>query len=58
MELQLFKTLWGHSGSLAQAADEAIKSGFIGLEGNADLTRARRDELLAVLQLQYLDYIQ
>ena len=58
MELQLFKTLWGHSGSLAQAAEEAIKSGFIGLEGNADLPRARRDELLAVLQLQRLDYIQ
>jgi sugar phosphate isomerase/epimerase len=58
VELQLFKTLWGHSGPLTLAADEAIASGFIGLEGNADLPRARRDELLGVLQLRQLDYIQ
>jgi sugar phosphate isomerase/epimerase len=58
VELQLFKTLWGHTGTLTQAADEAISSGFIGLEGNADLPRERRDELLGVLQLRRLDYIQ
>ena len=58
MELQMFKTLWGHSGPLSQAADEAVEAGFIGLEGNADLPRARRDELLGVLQLRQLEYIQ
>lgn len=58
MELQLFKTLWGHTGSLAQAADQAIKAGFVGLEGNADVPRSRRDELMGVLQLSGLDYIQ
>lgn len=58
MELQLFKTLWGHAGSLAVAAEQAVEAGFFGLEGNADLPHARRDELLAVLQLNRLDYIQ
>ncbi len=56
MELQLFKTLWGHGGTLAVAADQAVSAGFIGLEGNAD--RQPRDELRSALQSHGLSYIQ
>ena len=40
MQLQLFKTLWGHSGSLLEAADQAVAAGFAGLEGNADVSQS------------------
>ena len=58
MELQLYKTLWGHEGSLAAAASQAAAAGFVGLEGNADVPQARRDELAAALQTRGLRYIQ
>lgn len=58
MELQLYKTLWGHEGSLAAAASQAATAGFIGLEGNADVPQARRDELATALQTRGLQYIQ
>ena len=58
MELRLFKTLWGHTGSLASAADQAVEAGFAGLEGGADGTQAYRDELRAALQTRQLEYIQ
>lgn len=58
MELQLYKTLWGHEGSLAAAASQATAAGFVGLEGNADVPQARRDELRDVLQTRGLRYIQ
>lgn len=58
MELQLYKTLWGHEGSLAAAASQAAAAGFAGLEGNADVPQARRDELAAALQTRGLRYIQ
>ena len=58
MELQLFKTLWGHSGSLNKAAYQAVDAGFVGLEGNADMPQTRRDELQSVLQTWGLRYIQ
>lgn len=56
MELQLYKTLWGHEGSLAAAASQAAAAGFVGLEGNAD--SLPRDELAAALQTRDLRYIQ
>lgn len=56
MQLQLFKTLWGHSGALADAAEQAVAAGFIGLEGNAD--RLPHDELHLALQSRGLRYIQ
>jgi len=56
MELQLFKTLWGHQGALTEAASQALDAGFVGLEGNAD--NLPRDELYAVLQAYGLAYIQ
>ena len=58
MELKLFKTLWGHTGSLASAADQAVEAGFAGLEGGADGIQAYRDELRSVLQSRRLEYIQ
>lgn len=56
MELQMYKTLWGHQGTLAAAADQALASGCIGLEGNAD--RLPRAELRKALQSRGLSYIQ
>ena len=58
MELQLFKTLWGHGGSLNKAAYQAVDAGFVGLEGNADMPQTRRDELQSILQTWGLRYIQ
>ena len=58
MELQLFKTLWGHGGSLNKAAYQAVDAGFVGLEGNADMPQARRDEMQSILQTWGLRYIQ
>lgn len=58
MELKLFKTLWGHTGPLALAADQAVAAGFVGLEGNADVSTQRRDELLQALHTRQLEYIQ
>jgi sugar phosphate isomerase/epimerase len=58
MELQIFKTLWGHEGALNVAAAQAVAAGFAGLEGNADVPRTRRDELLAALRTCDLLYIQ
>jgi hypothetical protein len=58
MELQLFKTLWGHDGPIASAADQAVAAGFVGLEGNADISPPYRDELRNVLQRRGLQYIQ
>lgn len=56
MQLQLFKTLWGHTGTLADAADQAVAAGCIGLEGNAD--SLPHDELHLALQSRGLRYIQ
>jgi hypothetical protein len=58
VELQLFKTLWGHQGAFSNAAAQARVAGFVGLEGNADISSERREELLAALQSQQLAYIQ
>jgi len=56
MELQLFKTLWGHQGALDDAATQTLDAGFVGLEGNAD--NLPQDELRAALQSRSLAYIQ
>ncbi len=58
MELKLFKTLWGHSGSLELAADQAVDAGFSGLEGSVCGSHPRREELLRALQTRGLEYIQ
>lgn len=56
MELQLFKTLWGHQGALNEAASQALDAGFAGLEGNADMLP--REELRTALHTHDLAYIQ
>lgn len=58
MELQLFKTLWGHEGALEVAAKQAVAAGFVGLEGNLEESQARRNELLKTLLSHELHYIQ
>jgi len=44
MRLKLFKTLWGHNGTLNSAISEALQAGFDGLEGPApeNLTEAQQ----------------
>jgi sugar phosphate isomerase/epimerase len=39
MKLELFKTLWGHTGNLQSAIREALYAGFQGLEGPAPADR-------------------
>jgi len=56
MELQLFKTLWGHQGALDDAAKQALDVGFVGLEGNTDMLPL--EELRDVLQSRELAFIQ
>ena len=58
MELQLFKTLWGHAGSYEAAAKQALEAGFVGLEGNADLPPERIESLCHALQRHGLQFIQ
>ncbi|MEW6563666.1 MAG: TIM barrel protein [Pseudomonadota bacterium] len=58
MELQLFKTLWGHAGSYEAAAKQALEAGFVGLEGNADrLPHAELDEALQTHGLAWIQEI-
>lgn len=57
MDLKLFKTLWGHSGSFADAADEILGAGFHGFEGPLPSDPARRKELLDVIRNRNLLYI-
>ena len=58
MELQLYKTLWGRTGSIAEAADQAVAAGFCGLEASADLNQEETAQLHAALQTRQLAYIQ
>ncbi len=57
MNLKLFKTLWGHSGSYAAAADATIQAGFHGFEGPVPVDVERKAELLDTLKSRNLDFI-
>lgn len=57
MNLKLFKTLWGHRGPYAPAADLVVEAGFHGLEGPIPSTLEQRLEFLAALTSRNLDYI-
>ncbi|TJY58376.1 sugar phosphate isomerase/epimerase [Sinimarinibacterium sp. CAU 1509] len=57
MELKLFKTLWGHDGSLAAAAGQAHAAGFGGLEGQTPQSPAQLAELSAALNDHGLQFI-
>jgi sugar phosphate isomerase/epimerase len=54
----LFKTLWGHAGSLVHATGQAVANGFDGLEGSADRTPVELEAFALALQEHRLAYIQ
>jgi sugar phosphate isomerase/epimerase len=58
MQLQLFRSLWGHAGTIEAAAEQAALSGYAGLEGSADKPHAYLDSLAAALQENRLQFIQ
>ena len=57
MELQLFKTLWGHEGSLEEAAALCCESGFRGIEGPVPSDPVEREAFVAILASAGLDLI-
>ncbi len=58
MNLQLSKTLWGHTGSVTQAAQLAVAAGFEGIEAPAPADVASVEQLAEVLQAHGLFWIQ
>lgn len=57
MELQLFKTLWGHDGPIAAASGLCLESGFRGIEGPVPADAAERESFIATLAGAGLDLI-
>jgi sugar phosphate isomerase/epimerase len=57
MELRLFKTLWGHNGSLAEAIAACRSNHLDGLEGRAPTTAVERREFRTRMADSGLDYI-
>jgi hypothetical protein len=49
MRLQLFKTLWGHSGTIEEAVALCREAGFDGIEGPVPLDPAERRAFVATL---------
>jgi len=57
MQLKVFKTLWGHDGTPAEAARLAVDAGFAGIEAPAPEDPAGFDALGSALSDHELDYI-
>ena len=57
MQLKVFKTLWGHDGTPAEAARLAVDAGFAGIEAPAPEDPADFDALGSALSDHGLDYI-
>jgi sugar phosphate isomerase/epimerase len=57
VKLQLFKPLWGHTGTIAQAATQARLAGFDGIEGPIPADPAERIVFTETLQSHSLFYI-
>jgi len=57
MELRLFKTLWGHDGTLRSAIDQAIAAEFDGVEGAAPDHRSDSLQFKTMLDNAGLFYI-
>lgn len=57
MEIQMFKTLWGHTGGLDAAIVACKESEFDGIEGQAPATAVERHEFRGRLSDQRLNYI-
>jgi len=57
MQLKLFKTMWGTTGTTAQLIDQLIQAGMHGLEGPAPITASARKEMGELLTQNHLSYI-
>jgi sugar phosphate isomerase/epimerase len=57
MQLLTYKTLWGHSGDYASAAQQAVAAGFNGIEGPVPLEADRIAALHDALASHQLEYI-
>ena len=57
MELKLFKTLWGFTGSYQQAIEQTLAAGLHGIEGPMPDTAQQRAELKSLLKQNDLEYI-
>ena len=57
MKLKIFKTLWGHTGSLDDAIAACHKNGFNGIEGQPPASTRKRVEFQKKLAASGLDYI-
>ena len=57
MQLLLYKTLWGHSGTFEQACLQAVEEGFSGIEGPAPLDAVEQQHWRELLEHYQLDYI-
>ncbi|MBT8439112.1 MAG: sugar phosphate isomerase/epimerase [Gammaproteobacteria bacterium] len=57
LTLSLFKTLWGHQGTLGEAIDDAIRAGFQGIEGQAPTQQKDQDSFKQQLNDSGLKYI-
>jgi len=57
MKPRFFKTLWGHAGSISEAAAQAAHAGFDGLEGPFPVELEARTAFLEALAEHDLDFI-
>lgn len=57
MQLQIFKTLWGHAGSFEEAASQAMSADFNGIEGPIPQQASKQIELAEILEANGLLYI-
>jgi len=57
MQLSLFKTMWGATGSIAQSIEQLIAAAMHGLEGPAPNTVQARKEMSVLLSQNGLHYI-
>lgn len=57
MELKIFKTLWGHTGSFEAACASAIKAEFDGIEGPSPTAKGSRNDYRRKLADHGLEYI-
>lgn len=57
MELECYKTLWGHTGSFPQACEQALAARFSGVEGPAPGSLREREEWQQLLDSTGLHYI-
>ncbi|MGB0372390.1 MAG: sugar phosphate isomerase/epimerase family protein [Opitutales bacterium] len=57
MKLNLFKPLWGHTGSFSEACQQAKAARFQGIEGPAPQDKAAQQEWAALLKASDLQYI-